>query len=458
MYLVANKLLQTPLHYVYYFIWGQFVDSNEYLLRLANIPFFLAGQFCLYIAASGYNRSFKNILLLLSAMHPMVWQYANEARPYIMMLGGTQMLLAYFLHLYRLPVGTTHVGAEYTAMFVLGGIILFGASLVGGFWLLSAIIVAFRFHRNNIGFEYLKAPAQLVWTGFFFIGLIFLSLYYIFSVIAGSGVSRISTTNLSNVVFDMYELIGLAGIGPGRLDMRESGFRSVYAYLFPLLLTASLFIYCIYMGICAALDDVGKKVFIFFSLAFLVPGFIVITLGVFMHMRVLGRHLIAIVPAICLLYTIGVMRLLDHRRHVVFGYGSSFVAAIVFCLAYSSLSLRSSERHKKDDYRSAAAIAIADSSQGKRVWWAADDLGAKYYSVPIAGSVSASFGGPGCDSAVGVNLVLNPTSTCLASLVRPDTVILSKVETFDSGNSVTKYLKENGFAQIKSLPAFTIWR
>jgi hypothetical protein len=68
---------------------------------------------------------------------------------------------------------------------------------------------------------------------------------------------------------------------------------------------------------------------------------------------------------------------------------------VIFLLAYSSFSLRFSDRHKKDDYRRAAAIAIQDISQEKRVWWAADGFGAKYYAVPVEYNPESVFSGLG---------------------------------------------------------------
>ena len=120
---------QTPLHFVYGYFWGQFFAHSEAGLRLSNLPLFVMGQMCLYWALRAYPRPFTYALLALSALHPMVWQYANELRPYIMIYAGSEMLLAYVLHLHSLGDQEKRVGLLATSIFVVGGIVLFGASL-----------------------------------------------------------------------------------------------------------------------------------------------------------------------------------------------------------------------------------------------------------------------------------------------------------------------------------------
>ena len=91
---------QTPLHFLHFFLWEQLVPRGEFLLRLANLPMFVIGQLALFWALRAYPPKFGFWVLALGALHPMVWQYANEARPYILMLAGAQMMLAYLLHLH----------------------------------------------------------------------------------------------------------------------------------------------------------------------------------------------------------------------------------------------------------------------------------------------------------------------------------------------------------------------
>jgi hypothetical protein len=75
---------QTPLHFLHFYLWGLIAPAGEFFLRLANVPLFVAGQLALYRALRDYPGKFAVLVLALGALHPMVWQYANEARPYIM--------------------------------------------------------------------------------------------------------------------------------------------------------------------------------------------------------------------------------------------------------------------------------------------------------------------------------------------------------------------------------------
>src|SRR6185295_15583577 len=50
----------------------------------------------------------------------------------------------------------------------------------------------------------------------------------------------------------------------------------------------------------------------------------------------------------------------------------------------SAVSLRFAQRHAKDDYRTAAAIARDTLNRGERVWWCADEGAGLYYRVPFS--------------------------------------------------------------------------
>jgi hypothetical protein len=181
-----------------------------------------------------------------------------------------------------------------------------------------------------------------------------------------------------------------------------------------------------------------------------------------MHWRVLGRHLIAILPVLSMVYALGIVGFVDnvdsHRRL----FGVLIIFVFLLLITYSAGSMRFADRHKKDDYKTAANIALKDISQGKRVWWAAYGLGAQYYGVPIEYDIESEFNNEfipkPCIDKSPVKLISGGSRECLESLTQPDTIILSKLETFDQKGIIVEYLNAKNYVKTQTFPAFTIWR
>ena len=460
--LVIPNGSQTPLHFIYYYLWGLVFGSHELSLRLANLPLFLLGQLSLFLALRDYPGRFTYLLLGVSALHPMVWQYANEARPYIMMYAGSQMILAYMLNLHSTSRRRDSIDPTFSAIFVFGGILLSGASLLGVFSVVAACGYVAYFHHKNLNWMYLKSGVNLSLGCFFLTTSLILVIYYLNSIFNGAGASRISSTTFTTVIFDGYELLGLSGVGPGRLELRDSGISSLRPYFFPLALTCGLFTTVLLKGFVEVRRLLGARELVVITIFTAAPVAIILASGFLMHWRVLGRHLIAILPALEVLFALGLLGLLNgshtgHRR-----IRSGVVAAFFLLLICSSASLRLLERHRKDDYRAAAAVAEQGVLEGRKVWWAADAVGAHYYRVPgsfdFLGELTGNRQPQVCVDQPGVQSVANASRECLQQLSAPDIVILSKPEVFDTSGEITNYLKLAGFAVAREFPAFKVWQ
>ena len=453
---------QTPLHFVYGYFWGQLFPHSEAGLRLSNLPLFLMGQASLYWALRAYPRRFAYALLTASALHPMVWQYANELRPYIMIYAGSEMLLAYVLHLHSLGDQEKRVGLLATSIFVVGGIVLFGASLLGAFWVAAACAYVAYFHHRSLDWRYLKDRSALLLVCVFLVINGLLTVYYLNSLLAGGGASRIASTTWASVLFAAYEVLGLSGVGPSRLELRESGLAALSSYWVGLIPLAALILATLTIGLYQAKQLLGVKSLALVCALAALPVAIVVLSGFVMHWRVLGRHLMAALPLFNLLIALGLARLCAGKWGRVWTWRSTMVAGLLLTFAYSSLSLRVADRHMKDDYRSAATLAKQELAAGKRVWWAADALGARYYGLPgefdYMGELTNVHKPYACIDQTGVQPVSDASGTCLARLGAPDVVILSKPETFDRQGLIVAYLKNANYAVAQALPAFTVWR
>ena len=452
---------QTPLHFLHFYLWEQIAPAGEFFLRLANLPLFVAGQLALYGALRDYPRKLAVLFLALSALHPMVWQYANEARPYIMMFAGSQMILAYLMHLHARSADGRAAEPVFLMLFVVGGILLFGASLLGSFWVFAACVFALVHHLRKSTWRELLRGVNLLLLGLFLVAVALLTVYYLNSLLKGAGGSRLSSSSPSTVLFAAYEVLGLAGIGPSRLELRTLGLAALTPYAIGLFAAGSVLLAVLALGLNAASARLGRRELMLMCALGMLPVVIVIYSGFAMHWRVLGRHLIAALPLLNLVLALGLARLLQADGR---GQGLRWLLAVcaLLLLIYSSFSLRFAPQHRKDDYRAAAALAQGALAQGQRVWWAADVIGARYYGLPgefdVLGELTGQHKPLACSDLPGAQAIANAPTPCLLTLTAPDVVILSKPETFDSKGDIAGYLTAQRFTVVQSLPAFTIWR
>ena len=108
-------------------------------------------------------------------------------------------------------------------------------------------------------------------------------------------------------------------------------------------------------------------------------------------------------------------------------------------LLASALEIRFAPRHRRDDYRAAAALAQQAADHGDKVWWLADLSTGVYYHLPLdQGQITTS--PPLGEHGHG-----------------PDLVILSKPDIYDSSGEVRAYLARHEFKVMKELPAFQIY-
>ena len=183
----------------------------------------------------------------------------------------------------------------------------------------------------------------------------------------------------------------------------------------------------------------------------MVAGIVLATLvcllvtGWTLHFRLLGRHCAPAAAVVMLLLVGGAGEALQRQRFwlklILCGF---FMAASGSCL-----SARFAERHRKDDYRAAAAQARAALDAGQRVWWSADPHGAMVYGLPV---------GENPKSPGQVFLLLNPTVESVAVLRLPDVAVCSKPDLYDVHGAVARCLEKQGWRPATHLTAFTVWR
>ncbi len=431
--------LQMPLFMVYLWSWEQFFDANEWSLRFSNLPWLILG-FAAWLKASSHNKNLRLGVALATAFSPFVWFYLNEARPYTMQLGGSFLMLAALYRLGSAAPSSKVSQRLWSIALAVGIFIVCASSMLGVLWVfaaLSGVAMAFGVKRT----ANLLKLFSTIWL-LTFVALVLLGIYFLWTFQQGARASGAAGTDFKNLFFVGYEFLGFSGLGPGRLQMREAGLKSLRPYV-PILVIYGLVLSALLLiawrersKISAARNLIWPAVF------FIVATAILLMMGHVAHFRVLGRHFTPLVVIVLVWLGFGLSQFIFRPGT----FPKSIAALFIGLNIFSCLSLRFADRHEKDDYRAAAKIAKTELAEGKTVWWNADKAGASFYRVPISEEPLPEK----------VWLLRNPETH---SLLRqfPDLVITSKPDVYDAQNTLGKFLEIENYRPRTNLPAFKIW-
>lgn len=425
--------LQMPLYMLYVFVWEKLFGASEFVLRLANYPFFVIAQIA---GAHIWNDRRKGYLfILIASCSSFLWFYLDEARPYAIEYGLSCVIFSCLSSIARDSFSRP---LQFWS-FALALVALAGVNMLGVAWVGTGLLVAAYFlikHRR------MPAIAPVLFCG---AGLGALGAYYGWTLSSGARAAVIPTNALLGAIFLAYELLGFVGLGPGRLDIRVNGFASFIPFLLPLLAFAVVIGLTLWRALRAELRTPARGRFLAATFYALLPVGFLLLLGMVTDFRVLGRHIIPTLPYVFALATVGLWSLWTSKT-----VWTRSVAASFFLLNLAAcLGVRFLPRHDKDDYRGASAVAAFLVSQGQVVWWCASPNGAEFYGLPLRREGT----GP-TQSAVDVR---NLTDEAARELIPPRAVILSKPDIFDGQGAITAMLEKKKFVLREKLPSFTIW-
>ncbi len=430
--------LQMPLYMIYMWGFGKLFGASEWALRMANAPWFVAGATA-FITVLPARRKILPALVVLSS--PFAWYYLDEARPYAMQLGASLII---FAALFRLNQNEELAGTQerrWVAAFFGGLILLSGSSLLGMIWAGGACLgAAVIFSRTRL---MVLGRAHWILCGLAGGALVLLAVYYLWTMKVGARASAVGATDARNLMFIGYELLGFSGLGPGRLEIRDSGLRAFYPFALLLFAYALAILQLFSRGVVEVFRRLSRRTRFGLMLALGLPVAMILGAGFVKHFRVLGRHFTPFLPVLLALLWLGFEQCRAQRMRLAKALAWLFV---VLSLA-SGLSFRFAARHEKDDYREAARLAKAALGAGELVWWNAGREGAEYYQVPLAEA-------PHENKAV--VWLMNPDAATLAKLPPPEVIVASKPDVFDGLGAVAEFLRQNQYVKVKTLPAFVI--
>jgi hypothetical protein len=432
--------LQMPLYMIWIWACEKIFGSSEIALRAVNLFWILPGLIALWVALARQPR-LRLAVFLVAVFSPFVWYYLNEARPYAMQIGAS-FFLAAALCRWSEKINSSSSGESIWVWgFVLALVALSGASMLGMIWAGAAIVAAIFLSPNK---RLLKLARDYIFA--WLAGLVLLAalgFYYLWTLKAGARASDVASTDWKNVAFIGYELLGFAGLGPGRLEIRDGGLHVFKPYAPQLALFAALLLALIFYAVREMLQNYPRKKILGLAVIVAAPAVFILTAGFALHFRILGRHFAPLLAAVVFLLGLGVNA--AWRRGAA---GKILVVGFfALCLA-SGFSLKLATRHAKDDYRSAAGLARAALAQGETVWWSADANAAEYYRLSV--STNSTEAGKAF-------IMVNPPAEFLATNVPADVVIISRPDIYDPHGTLVAFLAQNDFKKAAVLPAFVVW-
>ncbi len=431
--------LQTPCYMFFMWLWVKVAGDSEWALRAAGLIWLVPG---LVAMASGFPRRTQRMAVMLAAVtSAFVWYYAGEARPYAMQLGVSCLVFAALHRLGREELSARQQ-SRWLSGFLFGFFMLCGVNSIGAIFSIAALAAAFiLIPRRRLLDLWKTGWRRLLLTGLL---LLALALFYVWTLSVGARASAVGATDWKTVAFVFYEQLGLTGLGPGRVELRQAGIATLRPYIIQLTVYVVLISIVVAGGIRQALRQRPAKQVCALALAVALPAFFLFGVGFAVHFRVLGRHLTPLMPIWFSLMGLGLASFWGGAGWM----GRAVSAAyLVFSLG-SCLSIRLAARHERDDYRDAAQYAKLALRQNQVVWWNADLEGAGYYKVPLAAN------GDGENTTIPL---INPPADLLARLKRPGVIIVSKPDVFDSSGTLAEYLARNQYRASAKFQAFTIW-
>ena len=447
---------QLPLYHFYIFYWQSLFGSSEFALHAANLPWLLLLLWAVMQAPLGRGLAWRWVLLVLA--HAFVWYYLNEARPYLMMLAAGALLTASFLILVDVAKsGSPHVARKGVAFFFGAAMLVIGSSILGALWVASTFLAICWILRDRINIL-LRAALSVWWwclicclAGAFCFGVAFASF------LDGDRAAQMGFSVLG-VGYGVIEVVGMAGLGPGRNDLR-AGLNGIALADIVIMAGASVLAIAV---VIRSILTIPEKIRWPAVLAVLAPLAVLAGLGEALGMRIIGRHFSVLVLPVTLAYA-AATGALDARL----GFRNIALVVLLLCLSTSSFFVKVSEAHRKEDYRQAASVAAAQMQSGAVVWWAADYRGAVYYKLVPADlkklpdrAWRRATGKLPKPDVPAPWIVLFPGKRVLDDETLPpaDVIIYSRPGSYDQQLGIRDYVRKSGLVPAAKFNGFVIFR
>lgn len=355
---IGGSDAQIAFYYYLLFLWHHLTGAeSELTLRLFN-------AFWVLLSAWFFKKEPKAMVILLFS--PFFIYYANELRPYILQIAASCAVSMLF---YQVSQG------QAIKFHVLFGALFFLCltSLTGVVWALgftaAFFIMAFRQFRGQSFWK------SVLWWIFPFTGL---AVYYLYTLFIGARAVSISSDWLINLGASIYELVGLAGLGPSRLELRQcTSFDALwevnglgFGVVFGLILMAGL----VY-GIILWNKQATKPVLLALFVLALVPGAVFFYGTGKMDFRFSGRHCAPLLPVLCLAWS----QLLSWNWLASNIFRTILWLLMMIIWGVSDFRIRFNDLYSRENYRTAVSYCKLLRENNVNVLLLCNGAGKKFY-------------------------------------------------------------------------------
>ena len=449
-YLVRNTAsdCQMPLSMFLAWVTGQVIGSGEWQLRVIN---------ALWAAISLGGMWRAGILLRLPllpvalAIQPYFWSYTNEARPYALQLACGAWLLVAVLEL----LSEQGARRQWAVTFAVASVVLCYATLLAPIALVACLVgVAVRFGQSLKAVGY-KDLLPLAAGG---AAVLPAAFYYADTLARGARGSALWAVDFKASAFVIYEMVGLAGLGPPVDDLRGmakslSITAMVAAHPWPFVLASlaalglGVIVFIGWRGISA-----GSERHVLLALGLPVVVGMVLFFGVSYALKkpFWARHLAPLFPFFVAFVAVAARSALRGTNRKVSLVIGLLVSGL---LAASSLNLRFNPGYRNEDYRTAAFQARSALDRGERVWWYGSLLCAEYYGLPLTRGVEEPRAARHPELA-DAEAMANRSD----ERTPPDMVLVNHRHDADGGGDFDRKMTESGYRSEHGIHGFTVWK
>lgn len=440
---------QIPLYHLYMRAWTRVFPSTEVWIRASNLPWLLCSfQALLTTPAPPGQRRLVWLIGLVVLVHPMVWYYVNEVRPYMMIFAGASIAMSGLLA--RLMNRGEPAAAEISNSRLLVGTALMSAtSILGIFWSMAFILPAAWDGLRRGARSLMLTRRNAVTAAVCAAALVPVFCLYAFTIVRGVYASRLFPNSAQSFAFGLYEVAGFSGVGPGRIDLRAIGAAALPQYAVPIALFGFATGVALLAGLLNGWRRWGRDLLVVLAAVALTLA-LLFAVGTAKHWRVLGRHMMPLVLFDATLIALGIEVLLRRCASLAARVAMPLagVAALV-ALLVSSVEVADAPRHQREDFRGAVQKASAIVREGGGVWWVAVSYGPDFYGLPLT-----ALGRCGDGGAAAAVLFQGPALDELERCAEPRLIVVGRSEASDQAGAVARYAAEHGFRDAGDVRGF----
>ncbi len=424
---------QMPLGMVTIWAWAKGFGTSEFALRSINM---------IWVAISVYlflrigRQTGTPMLWLAVLVHPFIWYYANEARPYAMQIALGAWVIERMVHTInqqqpRAVIGLIIASVPFAAISIIHYIPLAVIAIVTA----ACAWPVWSQHRGRI----------LKYGSFACLAHLPIVCYYISTLVRGVGGQKggADGVGITTLGFSAYELSGLFAFGPDRQEIRarslEGGLSAVietFSAYWPWLIAIGLIAAPPFaFGFRQLLTKPAARVFWACAIVFVCTAFLTAIAAIVKDTVLWARHLSGIFPCLLLLVALPFAQLFtaSPTRRTLSARVLQLLALLsIAAFLGASLRVRFSPDFAKVDNRSAAYFAIASLEQYRTVFWPGIDRAGIHYILqhptPLKGK-----------------LVTRPDSI-MNNRTLPDVAIIARVATGIPKDKIHSQLERAGLS------------